>query len=87
MLMVRIMRGRWCGFDFGFPGVEAAKLHESPRTGRTQGIGPKGQHYAPGTWSKVGQWKFLQTPVNAALPTFPARFTQHMRALLALRPR
>ena len=69
----------------GYPGIEAAKLHENPRTGKTAGLSPKGKPYAPGTWSKTGEWKFLQGPVLEALPTMPARFAADLRLLMRLK--
>ena len=69
----------------GYPGIEAAKLHENPRTGKTAGISPKGKLYAPGTWSKTGEWKFLQNPVMEAMPTMPYRIAADLRALMVLR--
>jgi len=46
----------------------AFKVHENPRTGRTGGRSPSGRKYYPRPglpfpYSRVGQWKFLETPV------------------------
>jgi len=42
----------------------AIVVHENPRSGRTGGVSPKGKKYK--TWSKVGQWKYLEQPFNEA---------------------
>lgn len=44
----------------------AISVHENPRSGKTEGFSPSGKKYAPGTWSKVGQWKYLETPAKLA---------------------
>ncbi len=38
--------------------------HENVRSGKTGGVSPKGKKYK--TWSKVGQWKYLEQPFNDA---------------------
>ncbi len=42
----------------------ALSVHENPRSGKTRGIGPQGQKYK--RWSRVGQWKYLETPALIA---------------------
>lgn len=42
----------------------ALVVHENPRSGKTGGVSPQGKKYK--RWAKVGQWKYLETPlVNA----------------------
>ena len=62
----------------------AAKTHENPRSGKTGGVSPKGKPYAPGTWSRVGQWKFLELPIQKVLPVLPQRIAARMAVLLGL---
>lgn len=40
----------------------ALRTHENPRAGRTGGVSPSGRRYPDGTFSTVGQWKWLETP-------------------------
>ena len=50
---------------FGGPAAPyALRVHENPRSGKTGGISPSGKPYAH--YAKVGEWKFLETPVKAA---------------------
>lgn len=60
----------------GFGGASASyalEVHENPRAGKTYGMSPSGFPYPPGTWSKVGQWKFLTEPVTLSLPRVKAQ--------------
>jgi hypothetical protein len=51
---------------YGGPAVAYARaVHENPRAGKTGGISPSGQRYA--RWSRVGQWKYLQRPLELAV--------------------
>jgi hypothetical protein len=38
----------------------AARTHENPRAGQTGGVSPSGRAYPDGTFSTVGQWKWLE---------------------------
>lgn len=40
----------------------AIYVHENPRAGKTGGVSPSGVIYK--RYSKVGQWKYLETPVK-----------------------
>jgi hypothetical protein len=49
----------------------AARVHENPRAGKTQGMSPSGKKYyprpgVPVPYSTVGQWKYLETPALEA---------------------
>lgn len=57
----------------GYAAIYAARVHENPRAGKTGGVSPSGRKYLPPllpsgrrstriVWSRVGQWKFLETP-------------------------
>ena len=51
---------------YGGPAVAYAReVHENPRAGKTGGISPSGQRYT--RWSRVGQWKYLQRPLELAV--------------------
>ncbi len=43
----------------------ALAVHENPRAGKTYGYSPRGQPYQH--WARSGQWKYLETPVKAAV--------------------
>lgn len=40
----------------------ALSVHENPRSGKTGGVSPSGRKYK--RWARVGEWKFLETPVK-----------------------
>lgn len=42
----------------------AAAVHENPRAGKTGGRSPSGVKYK--RWSRVGEWKYLETPAMEA---------------------
>lgn len=47
----------------GYGGTAAPyawQVHENPRSGKTGGIGPAGQHYK--TYAATGGWKYLEAP-------------------------
>ena len=48
----------------GFTAIYAAKVHENIRSGNTGGASPSGKSYREGSYSTVGQWKFLETPLK-----------------------
>lgn len=56
----------------GGPAAKYARaVHENPRAGRTGGLSPQGKRYYPRPglpvpYSKVGQWKYLETPAVEA---------------------
>jgi len=49
--------------EAGYGGAASAYakvVHDNPRTGKTGGVGPKGQKYR--SWSEVGKWQYLKDP-------------------------
>lgn len=48
----------------GFSAAYALKTHENPRAGNTGGASPSGKPYPEGSYAKVGQYKFLETPLK-----------------------
>lgn len=48
----------------GAAAVYARVAHENQRTGKTGGFSPSGRRYK--RWSRVGEWKFIETPVRLA---------------------
>lgn len=61
----------------GFGGAAAAyaaMVHENPRSGNTGGVSPRGRPYK--NFSTVGQWKYLEQPMNEARPGFAGRIAQ-----------
>lgn len=52
---------------FGGPAAPyAIAVHENPRAGKTGGLSPSGKPYEH--WARTGQWKYLETPLKAAMP-------------------
>lgn len=43
----------------------ALAVHENPRAGKTGGVSPSGKKYK--RWAQVGQWKYLEQPLNENL--------------------
>lgn len=62
----------------------AIRVHEMPRAGQTSGIGPAERFQKYRSWATTGQWKYLETPANAMLPTSKARIAADVQANLAL---
>lgn len=57
----------------GYGGAAAAyalPVHENPRAGHTMGFSPSGHKYRQ--WSRVGNWKYLEAPLNASAAALPA---------------
>lgn len=48
----------------GAAAAYARVTHENPRAGKTGGFSPSGRRYK--RWSRVGEWKFIETPVRLA---------------------
>jgi hypothetical protein len=48
----------------GYSAFYAPIVHENPRAGQTGGVSPSGYVYPEGTYSTVGQWKFLQAAIQ-----------------------
>ena len=48
----------------GYSAYYAPWVHENPRAGITGGKSPSGRKYPEGTYSVVGQWKFLQAAIE-----------------------
>ena len=67
-----------------YPGPEAIRIHENPRSGKTGGVSPRGRKYPEGSYSKVGGWKFLELPAKQAMPSMPSRIAQDVGAMLRL---
>jgi len=62
--------------SIGYSAVYALAVHENPRAGKTGGFSPTGQKYTAGrnpsgrkstrkVFSTVGQWKYLENPLNS----------------------
>jgi hypothetical protein len=66
---------------FGGPAAPyALAVHENPRSGKTGGVSPSGAQYK--TWSKVGQWKYLETPYKEHLKGMDNRIAADLRKKL-----
>ena len=69
---------------FGGPAAPyALAVHENPRAGKTGGVSPQGKPYKH--WARVGEWKYLETPMKAAtaglLDRLEAKLKAKVRAL------
>ena len=62
----------------------ATYIHEHPRAGQTKGKDRQGHPYPPGSWSHVGQWKYLEEAAYTLAPTSAARIGAEVRANLAV---
>ncbi len=56
----------------------AVYIHENPRAGRTGGLSPQGKRYK--SFATHGQWKYLETPFNAAVRGMAARLARRLRS-------
>lgn len=66
---------------YGGPAAPYAHaVHENPRAGKTGGVSPSGKRYK--TWAKVGQWKYLEQPFEAARAGLPERLATRMKRRL-----
>jgi len=74
----------------------AARVHENPRAGKTDGWGPKGPQEISfrvikgkvrpigarrKRWAKVGQFKFLEAPMAQRGPRLPETISRHAEAM------
>lgn len=55
---------RRLGVTIGYGAVYAGVVHENPRSGRTGGVSPSGQHYRH--WAATGEPQFLANAMKAA---------------------
>jgi hypothetical protein len=67
----------------GFSAVYALNVHENPRAGKTGGVSPRGKLYR--TWARVGQWKFLETPMKRMVPKIRQRLQERLGKALRRR--
>ena len=74
---------RGVSVTMGYGGAASAyalSVHENPRTGKTGGVSPKGKKYK--SFSTVGQWKYLETPLMNAIPEFLVNVAARVRLSL-----
>jgi hypothetical protein len=67
----------------GFSAAYALYVHENPRAGKTGGVSPRGKLYR--TWARVGQWKFLETPMKRMVPQLRQRLQERLGKALRRR--
>ena len=60
----------------------ATFIHEHPRSGKTHGFDPQGNPYPPRSWATTGQWKYLEEPAHAMMPTSAQRIATDVYARL-----
>lgn len=67
---------------FGGPATPyALAVHENPRSGKTGGLSPTGKRYK--AWARVGEWKYLQTPVQIRSPELAPTVARELDVLIA----
>jgi len=54
----------------------ALSVHENPRSGKTGGLSPRKVQYK--TWSKVGEWKYLENPIMEAWRQLDAEISHEL---------
>lgn len=75
-----VVEGGKVSVTFGYGGAAAPyalRVHENPRSGKTEGVSPSGAKYS--SWAKVGQWKYLEVPVNEARRGMDVRIGYRIR--------
>lgn len=78
--------GRQVSVELGYGGPAARyalDVHENPRAGQTHGKSPSGRPYK--TWSKVGQWKYLEQPFVEASRGMLRRIADRVQRAIAAR--
>ncbi len=78
------IEGSSVSVEIGYGGAAApyaAVVHENPRAGRTGGVSPQGKKYKH--YAQVGQWKYLEQPVNEARDGFNQRIADDFWDALA----
>jgi hypothetical protein len=67
----------YCVIGYGGPAAPYAwAVHENPRAGQTGGVSPSGKPYKH--FAQVGEFKYLEKPLEALRSTFGAFVTQHV---------
>lgn len=70
---------------FGYGGAAsayAAPVHWNPRSGHTGGRSPSGRKYKEGTYSTVGQWRYLSEPLEEVQRTLTQDMGQMVTDIL-----
>ena len=64
--------------ELGYSSPYAVRVHEMPRSGQTEGVGP-GPRYQPyRSWAGTGQWKYLEEAANEVGQTSAARIKEEV---------
>ena len=66
--------------ELGYTADHAIRVHELPRSGKTEGVGPAPRYptYAPGSWAGTGQWKYLEQPFEELKESAPERMREEL---------
>lgn len=78
-----VVRGTQASVRFGYGGVAAPyalSVHENPRAGKTGGVSPSGRPYRH--WARVGEWKFLETPMKQHVRRLPLLLARALNTML-----
>ena len=65
--------------ELGYSSPYAVRVHESPRSAETGGIGPAPRYQTYRSWATVGQWKYLETPANEITATSKQRIAAEVQ--------
>ena len=87
-----VYAGKIIDVELGYGGTEdvqyASWIHEHPRAGKTQGVGPGPRFQGYTSWAGTGEWKYLQRPAEEAAPIAAQRIAEEVKLnLLALAKR
>ena len=64
--------------ELGYSSPYAVYIHERPRSGETEGVGP-GPRYQPyRSWATTGEWKYLEGPANELTQTSKERMKEEI---------
>lgn len=83
-----VRRGTAVSVVFGYGGAAAPyalAVHENPRSGKTRGISPSGYPYRH--WARVGQWKYLEIPLQRHARRLPAILAQSLSKMVRTQSR
>ena len=65
--------------ELGYSADHAIKVHEMPRSGKTEGRSPGPRFQTYSSWSTHGQWKFLEEPANELTATSKERIAAEVQ--------
>ena len=64
--------------ELGYNSEYAVRVHETPRAGQTEGVGPGPRFQPYKSWAGIGQWKFLEEAANELSHTSKERMKEEI---------